>query len=162
MLLLAATNADLEARIATGQFRVDLLYRLNMVEVQLPLLAARSDFREVATALLAEIEPKAQLADDALACLEGRPWPGNIRELRNVLVRLALACEGGLIDRRALAPLVPPSAGAATGGVARSALREEVRARIARAFQAEAGNVSRTARRLQVSRNTIYRAIRAD
>jgi transcriptional regulator of acetoin/glycerol metabolism len=158
VMLLAATNADLEARVAEGGFRADLFYRLNTVGVRLPRLAERSDFRAIASAVLAEIDPEARLTDDALAWLEARPWPGNIRELRNLLARVALAREGGTIDLQALAaPSITPAAGAS----ARSPLRDEMCAHIVRVFQQEAGNVSRTARRLGVSRNTVYRTLRA-
>ncbi len=161
VLLLAATNVDLEQRITAGRFRADLFYRLNIVELRLPALAERSDFAEIATALLEKLAPGVRIAPDALAHLKTRSWPGNIRELHNALARLTLACGTGVIELAAVTKFsgAPPTTKASRSA---SPLRESVRTRISSVYQQEARNVARTARRLGVSRNTIYRAIRAD
>jgi len=159
--LVAATNADLEGRIAAGSFRADLFYRLNVVGVGLPGLAERSDFRVIATRLLAELAPGARLAPEALARLGRHQWPGNVRELRNVLARLSLMCPEGTIGPAAVARLLGPDEGRTRPEQPGSALRQSVRARILAAYEQEGRNVSRAARRLGVSRNTIYRAISA-
>ncbi|MBV8868792.1 MAG: sigma-54-dependent Fis family transcriptional regulator [Acetobacteraceae bacterium] len=161
VLLVAATNADLEGRIAAGSFRADLFYRLNVVELRLPGLAERSDFRAIATRLLTELAPAARLAPEALARLERHRWPGNIRELRNVLSRLSLACPEGTIEPVAVARLLGPEEDRTRLEPPGSALRQSVRARISAAYEQEGRNVSRAARRLGVSRNTVYRAISA-
>ena len=164
VLLVSATNADLDAAMARGRFRSDLLFRLNTLEVTLPPLRERSDFRAVARHLLALIDPACSLGEDALAALASRDWPGNIRELRNVLARLTLSEEAAVITRAAVEALPgctcggPGKLGAPPGG----SLHDLQQARILAAF-AEAGrNVSATARRLGVSRNTIYRALGRD
>jgi len=159
VLLVAATNADLQQRVAAGLFRADLFYRLNTIEVRLPPLAERSDFAELVAALLSECAPGSVIAPDALEYLEARPWPGNIRELHSALVRLTLGASPCEIDLAAVTRVVGSSAAPAVQRSGMS-LRASVRARIAAVYGQEESNISRTARRLGVSRNTVYRAIR--
>ncbi|HWA79489.1 MAG TPA: sigma-54-dependent Fis family transcriptional regulator [Acetobacteraceae bacterium] len=161
VLLVAATNADLERRVAAGLFRADLFYRLNTVEIRLPPLAERSDFAALVAALLTECAPGATLTSDALDCLQSMPWPGNIRQLRNMLARLTLASAPREIDRAAVLRLSGRSA-PGIGTSSPPSLRASVRARIVAIYYEEESNVSRTARRLGVSRNTVYRALRGD
>ena len=151
VLLVAASNIDLPAAVAAGRFRADLLWRLNTVEVQLPPLRARSDLGALATHLLAEVAPHWRIAPDAVEAFSRRAWPGNIRELRSVLTRLTLlgGARPGLLTAAALDDAPPPHAG----------LRALQRARIEAVFRESAGNISATARRLGVSRNTVYRAL---
>ena len=91
--VLAATNTDLEEQVASGQFRGDLYYRLNVVQVELPpLRQRRSDVAILAThfsRVLAERynEPVRGINPEAMALLEGHAWPGNVRELRNAIER---------------------------------------------------------------------------
>ncbi|MGC9268604.1 sigma-54-dependent Fis family transcriptional regulator, partial [Acidiphilium sp.] len=103
VLMIAATNADLDQAVAAGQFRADLLYRLNTAEITLPALADRSDFAAIARHLLARFAPDTTITDDAAALLATNPWRGNIRELKSVLLRLALRQGGGAIDLAAAA-----------------------------------------------------------
>ncbi len=161
VLLVSATNADLDASIARGRFRSDLLFRLNTLEVTLPPLRERADFGAIALHLLTLIDPARSLEGAALEALAARDWPGNIRELRNVLSRLTLA-EGGAtigLDAVEALPGCTCSGASRAGAPQPGSLHDLQRARILSAF-AEAGrNVSATARRLGVSRNTIYRAL---
>jgi len=161
-LLLAATNADLAAAVTAGKFRADLYYRLAITEVFLPRLAERTDFAVLAETLLTQIAPDARLTAAAMARLKSHDWPGNIRELRNLLTRLSLrgaAC----IELDDVAALLPkglaetPQGGApCTGSVLRDVQARQVQA----AMRDAGGNVSEAARILGVSRNTIYRAMR--
>jgi transcriptional regulator of acetoin/glycerol metabolism len=148
VLLLAATNVDLEAAVAAGRFRADLLYRINMVDVTLPPLHQRRDFAAVARHLLAELAPQATLSPEAAAILARRPWPGNMRQLRGELMRLTLTDATRVIDADLLGDAPPPPG-------LRAAMAEQVRA-VHRELE---GNIARTARRLGVSRNTVYRAL---
>jgi transcriptional regulator of acetoin/glycerol metabolism len=157
VLLVSATNADLEPRVASGRFRADLFYRLNTVEVYLPRLAERSDFAELVTTLLADCAPGATITPEALEFLQPLLWPGNIRELRNMLVRLTLGASIREID---LSAVMRATGSSAPTGAATS-LRASMRARIAATYRQEECNVSRTARRLGVSRKTVYRALRS-
>ena len=156
VLLLAATNADLPRAIAEGRFRADLYWRLNVVEVVLPPLAARSDRDAIVDHLLARIAPDVVLSAEMRAWIARQPWPGNMRELRSVLQRLALAEPGCMPLPPALDAALPP----AIPGQREPCLREAVQARIREVHRAMDGNVSRTAHALGVSRNTVYRALR--
>ena len=110
--IIAATNSDLDAQAASGAFRQDLFYRLNVVRIDLPPLRRRPEdvpllvdrfTREIAARLG---RPVPRVAPETMADLQAYPWPGNVRELRNVVERALILNPGD-----ALAPLdVPPSA----------------------------------------------------
>ncbi len=125
--LITATNRDLEAEIKNGNFREDLYYRLNVVPIQIPPLRKRSgDIPLLVQHIIKKFNERLKknisgIADDALAALEGHLWPGNIRELENVLERTILFCKGERIERADLqlssnpaseppAPLMPRTA----------------------------------------------------
>jgi sigma-54 dependent transcriptional regulator, acetoin dehydrogenase operon transcriptional activator AcoR len=154
VFLVSATNASLDKAIAEGRFRSDLLYRLNTLEVTLPRLRDRTDFDAIVHHLLGAIDPNCAITPATIARLTARPWPGNIRELRNVLARFSLAAADRFVDEVGLdaticqAPLTTPGS-----------LHDIQRARILVVHAETAGNISETARRLGVSRNTIYRAL---
>jgi sigma-54 dependent transcriptional regulator, acetoin dehydrogenase operon transcriptional activator AcoR len=154
IFLVSATNASLDKAIAEGRFRSDLLYRLNTLEVTLPRLRDRSDFEAIVHHLLGAIDPNCEITPATIARLAARPWPGNIRELRNMLARFTLANADDFIDETGVeamidqAPLTTPES-----------LHDIQRARIRVVYAETAGNISETARRLGVSRNTIYRAL---
>jgi transcriptional regulator with PAS, ATPase and Fis domain len=89
--VIAATSTDLEAAIKRGEFRADLYYRLNVLPIQVPPLRERlDDLPALSEAILEELRSQHELNSDALALLGQHAWPGNIRELRNVLERAAL------------------------------------------------------------------------
>ena len=156
VLLVSATNAGLDRAIAEGRFRADLLYRLNTLEVTLPTLSARGDFAAIVTHLLAQIDPDIAITDGARDRLATAAWPGNVRQLRNVLARLSLSARDGLIDEAAaLAATCAPPASEPTD----SSLKESQRSRILATYERAGGNISETSRRLNVSRNTVYRAL---
>ena len=158
VLLIAATNAQLEEAMRSGRFRADLYYRLDGVDLRLPALRDRQDFAAIARRLLSAIAPASSLSDAAIVRLARAPWPGNIRELRSVLLRLTLTDPERCIDHAAVESVLggqTPSKATPDRG-----LRGIMRARIIAAHRDAGGNLSETARRLGVSRNTIYRAIR--
>ena len=153
VFLVSATNATLDRAITEGCFRPDLLYRLNTLEVMLPRLRDRADFDAIARHLLRKIDPDCRVTTEALARLAPHPWPGNIRELRNMLARLTLGAADGLIDEPCVAALIDRAA------PTQGSLHDVQRARILMVYAETTGNISETARRLGVSRNTIYRAL---
>ena len=154
VLLVSATNANLAESIQKGRFRPDLLYRLNTLELTLPPLRDRADFQAIARHLLSLIDPGRRLSERAIARLAAFEWLGNIRELRNILSRLTLA-EDEMIDEDAVDALVlGPFTGPSSG-----TLHHSSQARILSTFKETGSNVSETARRLSVSRNTVYRAL---
>jgi transcriptional regulator of acetoin/glycerol metabolism len=154
VFLVSATNATLDRAVAEGRFRSDLLYRLNTLEVTLPPLRDRGDFNAIARHLLRTVDPDSEITAAALARLCSRSWPGNIRELRNVLARLTLGVAGGLIDEASV-----EAAGCQAPAPATVSLHDIQHTRILAVYSETGGNISETARRLGVSRNTIYRAL---
>ncbi len=101
--LVCATHKDLDAEVAAGRFRADLLFRLREVIVDVPSLAARGDdIVLLAHALLRQAEKQLGLAmhtltDDAQAALKAHPWPGNVRELKSTMRRVAILADSKLI-----------------------------------------------------------------
>ncbi len=102
--IVAATNRDLAAALASGALREDLFYRLNVIAIHLPPLRDRREDIELLAEHFAarfarefgrETPP---LSGDALAALRAHPWPGNVRELENALERAVLLCEGEVLD----------------------------------------------------------------
>jgi two-component system, NtrC family, response regulator AlgB len=118
--LIAASNRDLDAAVAAGTFRDDLLFRLNVVEFTLPPLRARADRIDLAVHLLAffarQIGKKIEgLTPEAKEALLSYPWPGNLRELRNAIERAVIFAADPLVALSDLPGRVASSA-AATGG----------------------------------------------
>ncbi len=185
--LVAATNRDLRELIAKGMFREDLYYRLNVVSIQLPALRERiSDIPLLVEHFLKKFNDRLKkkvdgVNPDALAKLVAYDWPGNIRELENVIERAVLFCDEARLSVKDLTqevrgerpsgatPLpgatslttpMPHEAGAATGASGEGGLREQVRAAMARlerelivrALKQTGGNVTRAARLLKISR----------
>ena len=102
--IIAATNLDLEKAVREGRFREDLFYRLNVIQIELPPLRERpDDLAALAERLLAFFGKSCHRAvagftGEALGLLRDYRWPGNIRELRNVIERAVILCQGDLID----------------------------------------------------------------
>ncbi len=114
--VISATNADLPAMIRDGQFREDLYYRLNTVELALPPLAERpGDILPLAERFLGDGKP---LSNAAATALQRHAWPGNVRELRNVIQRAGLLAQGPRIE---VADLNLPRGGAPPGAAPRGA-----------------------------------------
>ncbi len=154
--LVAATNVDLATAVSVGRFRPDLLYRLNTVEITLPPLRARGDFAALTRHLLGVVSPGWQIEDEALTALKNLPWPGNIRELRAMLTRLTLAGGCGVIGVDMVAAVIDRATAEPQQQLPLRALQRD---RINAVHRETTGNVSETARRLGVSRNTVYRAL---
>jgi len=174
--ILAATHQDLERLIREGRFREDLYYRLRVVEVPLPPLRERKDdIPEVARYLIARhranLNPEVRsLSSKAIERLLVHDWPGNIRELENILRRALVICNGSTItpdhlDFGTPSPEVHTAAGTAEDmeslvdrllGAGRENLIEELeKLLIARALERLNGNQLRTARLLGITRNTL-------
>jgi Nif-specific regulatory protein len=110
--VVAATNRDLEQDVQQGLFRRDLFYRLNVIPIRLPSLRERpQDIRALALHFLSRANQDNQrnvsLAPDALAKLEQHPWPGNIRELGNVIERLVLLTDSTMVPAKELSRFLP-------------------------------------------------------
>ena len=104
MRIIAATNRNLQEEIRVGHFREDLFYRLSVFQVHLPSLRERAgDIKILATAFAISFSECLSYAVNEmtpafLEALEQQPWKGNIRELRNVIERSLIVCEGGRLD----------------------------------------------------------------
>ena len=172
----AATNRDLVEEIREKRFRSDLYYRLNQISLEIPPLRERRlEIRPLAEAFLAELAGGAagapRLSNEAVQLLESHAWDGNIRELRNVINRALVLCDGDTIEpehlpletlQRAASPARMPAADDAAAEIlpppSELSLTPEQRSereRIVAALQAEGGNQSRAARRLGMSRSTL-------
>jgi DNA-binding NtrC family response regulator len=88
--IITATNRDLTERVASGQFREDLLYRIRVIHIHVPpLRERREDIRMLVTHAIARSGRAIQFTEDALKALERYPWPGNVRELQNVVEQVS-------------------------------------------------------------------------
>jgi two-component system nitrogen regulation response regulator NtrX len=170
--VLAATNKDLESEIAEGRFREDLLYRLNVVPIEVPALRERLDDVPALVEHFAEQlassagVPGKKFSEEAVRRLQSRPWPGNIRELRNAVERALILASGkvvapGDIDR--LLPGTDGSAGAssAPGGVQtfETFKQEAEKNFLIQKLREHDWNVSETARALKMPRSNLYKKI---
>jgi len=186
--IVAATNKDLEPLIASGRFREDLYYRLNVVPIVLPPLRERADDVPALARYflrLAEGEglPFHRLSDEAAALLSRQPWRGNVRELRNFIYRLALLSREDTIDDASVAALLDtaergdPAATDAGDGIEGAVLRwltdnrppagqvyDEALAAFERpllraALRETGGNQLRAAQILGINRNTLRKRL---
>jgi DNA-binding NtrC family response regulator len=170
--ILASTHVDLQRRIVEGRFREDLLYRLNVVTIQVPSLSERvEDIPELVAAFSTELPRRLRFTESAMAWLERRPWPGNVRELRNVVERVALLADDDTIDVPTLEELANPASASDArleiDRIARSllALPDRLgskldvieRAILHHAIEACGGNKSAAARMIGVDRKALER-----
>ena len=164
--LIAATNRDLKAMMDRGDFRDDLFYRLNTMSVTIPALSERiEDLPLLIGHFLATLgRGEVRFSPEALEILSHYPWPGNIRELKNVIERALSLADGNRIHPEHL----PPELVSACTPVGTPATGEGLAAQMARCegeivqralCQAE-GNMSRAARALGISRTTLYEKCR--
>jgi transcriptional regulator of acetoin/glycerol metabolism len=163
--VICASHRNLRAMIGRGEFREDLYYRLNGITIELPRLTDRTDkdrlIREFLAAETSDGRPAA-IEAEAFHRLLAYPWPGNVRELRNV-IRTALAiCEGGVVRLSDLPSEVRSGAAGVCGRMdppAPAGLRDSIveREALLEAIRGAAGNMSKAAAGLGVSRNTLYR-----
>ena len=172
--VLAATHRDLSQAVATGTFREDLFYRLNVVGLRLPALRERSEEIEpLARRFLARLAarlsmPEKPLSAAALRLLLGWRWPGNVRELENALERALVLSEGVEIEpealpeelRAAAAPSGPPPAPGEDDLSVKRAQRALEAALIRRALERTNGNRTRAAELLELSPRALLYKIR--
>jgi DNA-binding NtrC family response regulator len=166
--VIAATSTDLEAAIKRGEFRADLYYRLNVLPIQVPPLRERlDDLPALSEAILEELRSQHELNGEALELLGQHAWPGNIRELRNVLERAALlsddlrltvadirAAIGTFTPVERVAPLTIEPVEHETFSAARERFdRQLIEANLAQC----GGKVIEAAARLGLGRSTLYK-----
>ncbi|WP_122672553.1 sigma-54 interaction domain-containing protein [Pseudomonas viridiflava] len=166
--LIAATSTDLEAAIQRGEFRADLYYRLNVLPIKVPPLRERlEDLPALSEAILEELRSHHELESEALGVLARHAWPGNIRELRNVLERAALLSDESLLTaadiQAAIGTLMPLKATAASvSSLVQKETFSEARQRFDRhlietTLHQCAGSVVLAASQLGLGRSTLYK-----
>jgi DNA-binding NtrC family response regulator len=160
--LLCATNHDLEEQCRAGRFRRDLYFRINVFPIEVPpLREMREDIPELSRHLLRSlVGPEAVLPEEVVALLVTYAWPGNIRELRNVLERASLLAHGGPIGPEHFPGIGPGAVSSAVSSV-NSTLADVERARIKEVLAQVGGDVARAAVALGISRATLYRRLKA-
>jgi HPt (histidine-containing phosphotransfer) domain-containing protein len=165
--LITATNMDLSAAVNNREFRADLFYRLNVVEIMIPPLRERGDDVLLLAEHLLEEAARSMNRDvvgftsRCAAKLRAYAWPGNVRELANVIQRAVALAQWSRLDVQDLPPsLLEPGSlhGSSPGaGGPLASLAEVERLHIRRVMQATGGNKSRAAEILGVARRTLYR-----
>jgi len=171
--LVVAANVSLEERTREGLFREDLLHRLDQLKVTLPPVRERvGDIPLLARHFLAVLarqhgRPARTFCTEALECLVHYSWPGNVRELRNVVERAVVLADGVTVYPDTLPPHVADSLGQAPGNCRgrtchrlKEALREPERQYLLRALRLVGWNKQDAARRLRISRSTLYKKIK--
>ena len=162
--IVASTNRDLEGMIAAGAFRADLYYRLRGIEIVMPPLRDRSeDIAGLAVALAARVARRTSkrirgVSRRALEQLTAYPWPGNIRELENVIERAVVKCQnGGVLDSNILAlPLSAVGEESPTLKSRKASIEDKA---IADALSRTAGSKSKAATLLGISRQALHQKL---
>jgi DNA-binding NtrC family response regulator len=170
--LIAATNLNLEAAVAKGDFREDLFFRLRVVEMQLPPLRDRgTDIILLAKEFLKEFAKEnakaiAELHPEAIEALMNHPWPGNVRELRTAIEHAVVLCRGDVIGLRDLPPSVRGESSGASHPDAKDVLgkknltvEDAEKVLIIRALKDCNGNRTQAAQKIGMSRRTLHRKL---
>ncbi len=171
--LITATNIDFAAKIAEGSFREDLYYRLSVIPLEVPALRERpEEIAPLVRRILSDIATRrkshrVELAPEALALFYQYRWPGNIREMENVLERLSVFCDNATITAADLPREFRPTSVSRVslvpepGGLAGLSLEHVERAAVIQTLQLCGGNKAETARRLGISDKSVYNKLKA-
>jgi two-component system, NtrC family, nitrogen regulation response regulator NtrX len=170
--VLAATNKDIEGEIAEARFREDLLYRLNVVPIEVPPLRERLEdvpalVKHFAERLAASAGvPGKKFAEDAVVRLQSRAWPGNIRELRNAVERALILAPGKVVTGADIDRLlpggdgIPPPPAVAGGAHTFETFKQEAeRNFLEQQLRQHDWNIAETARALKMPRSNLYKKI---
>lgn len=156
--LVTATNRHLETAVNDKSFREDLWYRINTWEIVLPPLRERTDIADIIAALINDFNPPFRLEKEALEELCSHSWPGNIRQLKSLLLRLQIKYAGSLVTTKQIQAL--------WGKVLTNEphcphmkLDGQKKEIVQQAYRDLNGNISAVARKLGISRNTVYKLI---
>jgi DNA-binding NtrC family response regulator len=158
--IIAGTNKNLQGLIATGRFREDFFYRLNVINIELPPLRERGKdvlllVRYFSAKYSEEMgRPVPQYSDRALEILLGYSWPGNVRELENLVQRLMAMVDGDLVDAPDLPGGMRPICANGATGLDRTLAQVELEY-IRRVLESVAGNKTRAAKILEIDRKTL-------
>lgn len=168
--IIAATNIDFEQKIADGEFREDLYYRLSVIPIEIPPLRERIDgVGQLAEALLKKIatrqnRSKLSISSEALEVMRKYDWPGNVRQMENILERSAAFCDDGCIEVKDLPREVRRQNDtdgelsiSGLGGIPLSQLEKEALAQTLRLCN---GNKAESARRLGITEKSVYNKLK--
>ncbi len=165
--VVSATNRNLAEMVGRGEFREDLLYRINLIALTLPALRdRRDDIPILATRFLQTVSQVyrrdgLRLSDDAIRWLRQQPWPGNVRQLRQSIERTVLISEDAVLtaaDFRRTADMEPGDSGREVLPPVGSMTMDEIeKAMIVKSMKHHGGNVSKVAEALGLSRAALYR-----
>jgi len=163
--IIAATHKDLQTEIEAGRFRADLYFRLNGFTLSLPPLCKRCDLLLLAEHILNRLPFKKEklfLTDDAMAFIAEYEWPGNFRQLQNVLQQAAFLTNHNRISKSMLLTLCQPSTAEKeqTRQPKILSLREHEMTLIKQVLEQTRGNISQASKLLNISRNTLYRKVK--
>jgi PAS domain S-box-containing protein len=161
--VIAATNKNLKAMVNQNQFRPDLYYRLNVLQIHLPALRARrEDIGLLAETFLRELEEaperRKKLSSAAVKALQGYDWPGNVREMRNIVERLIVTCRQPTIDAAMVTQVLADEDASASPLGEKLTYDEETEIR--KALASARGKHTEAARLLGIGRSTLWRKIR--
>jgi two-component system, NtrC family, nitrogen regulation response regulator NtrX len=177
--VLSATSRNLQDEIAAGRFREDLFYRLNVVPVRLPALRERrEDIPELVSHFLARYAserrmPAPRISEEAMAALQAHDWPGNVRQLRNIIERTLILAPGdrvSCIEVDLLPPEILDNQHAMGGGSTAMAIMGSPLREARESFEREylkiqirrfSGNISRTASFIGMERSALHRKLKA-
>ena len=177
--VLSATSRNLQDEISAGRFREDLFYRLNVVPVRLPpLRERREDIPELVSHFLARFAaerrmPALSISEEAMAALQAHDWPGNVRQLRNIIERTIILAPGdrvSCIDVDLLPPEILDHQNAMGGSTAAMAIMGSPLREARESFEREylkiqirrfSGNISRTASFIGMERSALHRKLKA-
>ena len=177
--VLSATSRDLAEEIAAGRFREDLYYRLNVVPVRIPPIEERrEDIPDLVNHFLARFAadrriPPPRIAEEALAALQANDWPGNVRQLRNIIERTLILAPGDrveCIDIDLLPPEIVEGQGASNINTSSIAIMGSPLREARESFEREylkiqirrfSGNISRTASFIGMERSALHRKLKA-
>ena len=164
--VIAATNRDLAKQVRSGKFRDDLYYRIRVIHLNLPGLAQRrEDVPLLVDHLIAKynrLQGKdiAGVSDQVLARLMEHDYPGNVRELENIIEQAFVLCRGGMIELNHLPPELRPTAGRGVAEGQPLSLDAIEKLFIAETLQRRNGNRKLAARDLGINVSTLYRKIK--
>ena len=163
--LVTATNRDLAKMVAEGSFREDLYYRLNVIDLKTPALKDhKEDIALLVDRFMKEFSekngsPVTGIDSDAVKALEDYPWPGNVRQLRNVVEKMCVLSSGGRLTLADVpAEIVQPPAASPAITAART-LEETEKAKILSVLESSGGNKTKAAETLGISRRTLHRKL---
>ncbi|MFY9605099.1 MAG: sigma 54-interacting transcriptional regulator [bacterium] len=164
--IIAATNRDLSHEVAVGNFRPDLYYRLNVLSITIPPLRDRPTDIELLVPFLAERISRRVgcqvkvFSREAMEILQSYSWPGNIRELENIVERALYIAQGPEITARELAQIMEHKRSNTQFGTNPFSIEEYERRAVQKAITLAKGNISQAARLLKISRSTLYKKLK--